>query len=136
VVLPPLAASILAEALQRPRPAGATHLFSRKGHSAVDGWSKAKKRLDSLIAQSSAGPLEPWRINDIRTSFPQLAADEAGIDFMVAEACLWRISRVFSGRGAKIWARSEHMMEMRSEALATWEQVLMAKVDRLTPAPS
>ena len=97
---------------------------SRTGNTPLDGWSKAKRALDEELAlRTRRGQFEPWWLNDLRTSFPGLAVGHAGVDPMVAEGRLGRLSR-FGSTQAKLWAQSNAMAEQASAALAVWDAVL------------
>lgn len=123
IALPPLAQTILREAMDG-RKDGATYVLSRTGKSAIDGWAKAKKRLDGHICSTPHGAtFARWQIQDLRLSFPALAVEHAGVEPIIAEACLMRSSRFTSPRD-KEWMRSEQMAERRSDALRCWAAAL------------
>jgi integrase len=48
-----------------PRVAGGL-AFSTNGRTAVSGFSRAKERLDDLMAKALGGPIEPWILHDLR----------------------------------------------------------------------
>lgn len=127
IALPPLAQTILREAMDG-RKKGAAYVLSRTGQSAIDGWAKAKKRLDEHIRSTPQGAtFAPWQIQDLRLSFPALAVEHAGVEPVIAEACLMRSSR-FSSPREKEWLRSEQMAELRSDALRGWGTALEARL--------
>jgi len=61
--LPALARQILAEV---PRFAGAYVFTTTSGRRPVSGFSKAKLRTDAAAKELAGGPLEPWRVHDLR----------------------------------------------------------------------
>src|SRR4051812_3774024 len=53
-----------------PRIDGSTFLFTTIGTSPVSGISKAKAKLDELIANANGGrTIPPWRVHDLRRTF-------------------------------------------------------------------
>ncbi|HEY4030855.1 MAG TPA: hypothetical protein VGM25_10960 [Caulobacteraceae bacterium] len=123
LLLPSLTCQIVEAAVANRNPSG-EFILSRAGKTPLDGWSKAKRELDAELARRRDGGLsEPWWLNDLRTSFPALAIEHAGVDAMVAEACLGRTSR-YSNPDTKLWLQASVMDEHVSEALAAWDDVL------------
>lgn len=128
IVLPPLAQEIVDAAIIGRRPGG-EFILSRTGRTALSGWSKAKRALDQQLAlQSQRGQFEPWWLNDLRMSFPALAAEHAGVDPAVAEACLGRVSR-FWRPDDKIWMQFSSTAKQASRALADWDAVLARELN-------
>ena len=65
--LVPLSGDSVALLNELPRFAGGDYLFStRAGRNPVNGFSKAKARLDGLLAEEMPSPPEPWVLHDIR----------------------------------------------------------------------
>jgi integrase len=123
IVLSPMAREIVEAAVVGRRPDG-EFILSRTGKTPLDGWSKAKRALDEELARMKGrGQFEPWWLNDLRMSFPALAVEHAGVDPIVAEARLGRVSR-FWHPDDKMWVQFHSTAEMASQALADWDAVL------------
>jgi integrase len=116
VPLSPQAAVILE---RLPRIAGETDLiFTTNGRTAVSGFSRAKARIDRLIANMNGGePLTSWVLHDIRRSVASgLAA--LGINLPVIERCLNHVSGSFGGI-VGVYQRHRFADEMRA-AMERW----------------
>jgi hypothetical protein len=123
IVLPPLAREIV-EAAVVGCASGGEFMLSRTGKTPLDGWSKAKRALDEELARRTRrGQFESWWLNDLRTSFPALAVEHAGVDPPIAEARLGRVSR-FWHPDDKLWVQFHSTAELASQALAAWDAVL------------
>jgi integrase len=86
-------------------------VFSTTGSTPVSGWSKVKRRLDSLMG------VEPWRVHDLRrTAVTGMA--ELNISTDVIELT---VNHVSGSRGgiAGVYNRSEKIDERR-KALEAW----------------
>lgn len=90
---------------KRVRPAGGWprrgFLFSTNGETTVSGFSKAKGRLEALVAKENAkrdDPLliEPWRFHDLRRTLAT-GMQRLGVRFEVTEAILNHVSGSKSG---------------------------------------
>jgi integrase len=142
VPLPPLAICVLTDALgARPNvdEVGGNSLlvFSTTGVTPISGWSKAKARLDSLIAKARRnvaieGGVEPdtmpaWRIHDLRRSFATLACDVLHIDPIVADRCLNHVGASTTSSISRVYGRSE-MIDQRRAALNAWAKLLTTAV--------
>ena len=67
--LVPLSADVLELLEQLPRWTGGDHLFSTTdGAKPINGFSKAKARLDELVIEELGHEPEPWQVHDIRRS--------------------------------------------------------------------
>jgi integrase len=118
VPLSPLATAMLAKALAS-RPPGSQPVFTTTGQRSISGWSKAKARLDGLIAADGAPQLAPWRLHDLRRSFATLACDELQIDPAVADRCLNHVGSSTRSTIARVYGRGE-MFAQRDAALRAW----------------
>ncbi len=136
VPLSPLARDALVAALAS-RPKDAPLVFTTTGTTSVSGWSKAKARLDSLIAAKRTEeaakegrrpePLAPWRLHDLRRSFATLACDVLHIDPAVADRCLNHVGASTTSTIGRVYGRSE-MFDQRKAALFAWSALLEAAV--------
>jgi integrase len=126
IPLPTAAARLIEESLER-RPPGSDFVFTTTGVTAISGWSRAKRRLDRLIARRRSPELlpAPWRLNDLRSSFAALAANVLAIDSLVIERCLGRVSG-YANPVAKEWAHSEAMRGEHRLALERWAELVTA----------
>ena len=125
--LVPLTDQALALIEPLPRFAGGDCLFSStSGKKPVSGFSKAKARLDALMAADLGTTLKPWRTHDIRRTVRTRLASLRVPDH-VAEAVL--------GHGKKglqrVYDQHTYEPEMR-EALTLWAAKLR---DIVTPPP-
>lgn len=94
-------------------------VFTTTGQTPVSGISRAKKRLDKLVADS----VEPWRIHDLRSSMATALA-EAGEPENVVDRIL-NHSAVGSAPSAvaRIYNQSE-LLPQRARALDRWSQMV------------
>jgi len=128
---PPAVGKILIRAIAS-RPAGSHLVFSTNGSTPISGWSKAKTRIDGLIAADDAEfpdamPLAPWRFHDFRRSFATIASDELGIDRAVADRCLNHVGASTTSTISRVYARSE-LFDQRREALRAWSDAVLTAV--------
>lgn len=97
-------------------------VFATSSGAGFTGYSKGKKRLDSLIEEKLGEPLQPWRLHDLRrtlaTNFQRL-----GVRFEVTEAVLNHVSGSRAGV-AGIYQRHDWNEEKR-EALNDWNERLV-----------
>jgi hypothetical protein len=103
---------------------GSNLLFSTTGATPISGWSRAKRRLDAQIEQQSSHQLEPWRLNDLRSSFEHIVQQDCGRDRLVVERCLGRIS-AFTDPLSREWASSDAMQSEVDAALAAWATLVV-----------
>ena len=124
------AKTVIVEALEA-REATGDFLFSTTGRSPVSGWSRAKSRLDAIIAaRRSAGGqrlLEPWRIHDLRRSFATLACDVLHVDPAVADRCLNHVGAATTSTISRIYGRNE-LFDQRRDALAGWAVLVQGAI--------
>jgi integrase len=98
------------------RVPGSEFVFTTTGTTPVSGWSKTKRRLDSLMPDVPA-----WRIHDLRrTAVTGMA--RAGADLAVIERAVNHISGSFAGITG-IYQRHQFRAEVRA-ALAAWADLL------------
>lgn len=121
------------------------YVFTTTGKTAVSGYSRAKKRLDTalhslrteaLAASGEAVTAMPnWRVHDLRRTLAT-GLQRIGIRFEVTEAILNHVSGARSGV-AGVYQRHDWAEEKR-EALERWDQALSRLVTepagRLVPA--
>jgi integrase len=118
-------------------PKGSDLVFTTTGTTGISGWSKAKRRLDEIIAakRSAEGGMPAWRLNDFRRSFIELSAERLGGDRETLLACTGRVSH-FSTELAKEWLRTPHMIMLRAEAMFRWSALLESAVAAAEPRAS
>lgn len=105
-----------------PKIAG-THalVFTTTGETAVSGFSRAKRNLDSAIAEDGGGEVPPWTLHDLRRTVAT-NMQRLGIPPHVTEAVLNHKSGTIRGVAA-IYARHDYANEKR-EALDAWSDHL------------
>jgi integrase len=106
-------------------------VFSTNGRTAVSGFSRAKERLDSLMADALGAPVEPWILHDLRRS---AATGMAGLK--IAPHVVDRVLNHTSGtiRGvARVYNRFEYADE-RKAALDAWGRKVEATVSGVETA--
>jgi len=130
VPLSTLALEVLGEAkeaarnlLTKPEDAEpATYVFTTRGDRAISGYSKAKARLDRVVAlgRSEAGlpDLDPWTIHDLRRTVGTGLGKLSVLRFIIARV-LNHADRSVTG----IYDRHEYLAEKRN-ALDTWANYL------------
>jgi integrase len=131
VPLPPLARTIIKAAIaHQGRPQKSPFVFSTTKDTSVSGFSKAKKRIDRLIALHRAREAEVagveaeqmphWTFHDLRTTFTTLACEELGVDAAVADRILNHVASATTSKIMRIYNKSE-LFEPRRQALHAWE---------------
>ena len=90
-------------------------VFTMTGKTAVSGFSRAKARLDGLMAMRIGQGGAPWRTHDIRRSVATHMAEQLGINEGVIE-------RILNHRmqGVKAVYQRQEYRERRREALLRW----------------
>jgi integrase len=101
-------------------------IFSTTGKTSISGFSKAKARLDHIMAAKLSKPLRPWRAHDLRRSMATHMGEQLGIDQGVVERILNHVSGTQGGLMG-IYQRQEYR-EKRRQALMAWGSF----VERLT----
>lgn len=107
-----------------PRIKGAL-IFTTNGRTAVSGFSRAKERLDAIMAKAAGRDIAPWILHDLRRT---AATGMAGL--RIAPHVVDRILNHTSGtiRGvARVYNRFEYADERRT-ALDAWGRVVEAIV--------
>lgn len=142
VPLSRLARSLLSSAIaDESRPQDSDLAFTTTGETPVSGYSKAKKRVDSLIremrryaaAEKDVQPIvmEHWTLHDLRTSFNTIACEDLLIDAAVADRILNHVATATTSKVMRIYNKSE-LFEPRRRALEAWSDFLEKQV--LPPA--
>jgi integrase len=122
VPLPSLARAILAGLKQVAGKPG--YFFSTTGGTPVSGFSKTKRRLDTLMAaaEPDATEIRPWRLHDLRrtcaTGMAESPPTGLGIAPHIIEACLNHVSGHKVGV-AGVYNKAEYLPEKRV-ALERW----------------
>jgi integrase len=108
-------------------------VFSTTGKTPVSGFSKAKKRLDDLIAKELDGRFTPWRTHDLRRTVAT-GLQRLGTRLEVTEAVLNHVSGSRSGI-VGVYQRHDWKDEKRV-ALGAWaEHVLEVAGRAVRPLP-
>ncbi len=136
VALSPAAIAAIQSA---PRVAGSSWIFTENGENAINGWSKAKTRLDAgmlAIARDEATKagvndvdaivIPHWTIHDIRRTVASGLA-RLGVAVQVTEAVLNHRSGTVSGIVA-VYQRHDYAAEKRL-ALLKWSRHLLSLVE-------
>jgi integrase len=98
-------------------------VFTTDGESHINGFAKAKSRLDTYIA-AAGGEVKPWTLHDLRRS-----AATHMVRLGVAEEVVGRVlNHAPKGVTAKVYALHTYAPEKRS-ALDRWAAELMRAVD-------
>lgn len=108
-----------------PRRTDTDFIFSTNGKTAVSGFSKAKSRLDDIIAEKNAGQkISDWRLHDFRRSCVTWLAG-AGFNPAVADKILNHKTATGITTVGKVYQRAEYLTE-RKQALEAWGQHVQA----------
>lgn len=129
--MPRLAADLLSEAIAAvERPVHSDLVFTTTGDTSVSGFSKAKARLDRLIAEgrakrnlSNCSGMPHWTIHDLRTTFRTLASEELGADMNAVDRMLNHVASSTTSKIKRVYNRSE-MFNARKEVSQNWEGFL------------
>jgi integrase len=113
----PLGPLAIAE-LRRIERTEAEYILSTTGRTPPSGWSKAKLRLDTLVAKQLERTPPSWRTHDLRRTVAT-GLQRLGIRFEVTEAILNHVSGSRSGV-AGIYQRHDWADEKRA-ALVAWD---------------
>jgi integrase len=102
-----------------PRRTDTDLIFSTNGKTAVSGFSKAKARLDSLIAKGDPKiEIANWRLHDFRRTCVTWLAG-AGFNPAVADKILNHTTATGITTVGKVYQRAEYLQE-RKQALNAW----------------
>ena len=125
----PLSPEAIAIIKGLPRFSGSRFVFS-PGKTAPSGFSRAKTRIDGLIAKLNDGnAIEPWILHDLRRSVASgLAA--LGTNLPVIERCLNHVSGSFAGI-VGVYQRHDFADEMRA-AMDRWGRNVETSVNGAT----
>jgi integrase len=109
--------------LLKELPRLGSFVFTTDGESHINGFAKAKSRLDTYIA-AAGGEVKPWTLHDLRRS-----AATHMVRLGVAEEVVGRVlNHAPKGVTAKVYALHTYAPEKRS-ALDRWAAELMRAVD-------
>jgi integrase len=100
-------------------------VFTTNGRTAVSGWSKAKRLLDTAAAEINGEPLALWRIHDVRRSIAT-GLQRLGVGLQTIESVLGHVSGSRAGI-VGVYQRHEFESEKRA-ALDAWAH----EVERIT----
>ena len=95
-----------------PRVQGQILLFTTNGTTAVSGFSKVKKRLDTISG------VDDWRFHDLRRSFATHSTEKLGISPVIADKILNHVTGQVRGVAA-VYQQGEYLQERRA-ALQRW----------------
>jgi integrase len=124
----PLSDDTLGLLEQLPRWDAGDYLFSTTGGvKPVNGFSKAKSRLDELAAEELGRELEPWVTHDIRRTV-RTRLSQLKIEERVAEKVLGHEKKGIT----KVYDRWEFLDERR-QALAAWAHKLRNIIEQPPP---
>ena len=104
-------------------PAG--FVFCTNGTTAASGFSRAKQRIDALMAAEAT--IAPWRFHDLRRTVATGMA-RLGVQLPVVERCLNHVSGSFAGV-AGVYQRHQFKLE-RIAAFNAWENFVVNLVKR------
>ena len=141
IPLSPLARSNHIEAIRHEdRPKNSKLVFTTTGDTPVSGFAKAKRRLDTAIAQArmehaaqaGADPqacemMPPWTIHALRTTFNTHACEILDVPPHVADRILNHVATATRSKIMRVYNKSE-LFEPRRQALIAWEELLLARV--------
>jgi integrase len=102
-----------------PRRTDTDLIFSTNGKTAVSGFSKAKSRLDEIMAEKNGGAaIQDWRLHDFRRSCVTWLAG-AGFNPAVADKILNHMTTTGITTVGRVYQRAEYLQE-RKQALEAW----------------
>jgi integrase len=121
-------------ALIQDLPRVGEYVFSANG-SGISGWSKAKRAIDVAAVELNGGPLQPWRLHDLRRT-AATGLQRLGVALQVIEAILGHVSGSRAGV-VGIYQRYQFLAEQKA-ALDAWgrevERIAGGKDRAFTPA--
>lgn len=116
--------------------ASADLVFTMTGTTPISGWSRAKRRLDSVIWAhrrarygDETSPMEPWRLYDIRRSFEGWVRVGGGVPKVVVERCLGRVASVVDP-GYRQWFFSADALATQALFLEDWARLIQIEAAR------
>ena len=98
-------------------------VFTTTGDTPVSGFSRMKRRLDTLVANHMRREINPWRLHDLRRTFAT-NMQRLGVRFEVTEALLNHRSGARSGV-AGVYQQHDWRPE-KHEAIRLWTERLRA----------
>ena len=108
-----------------PRRTDTDFIFSTNGKTAVSGFSKAKNRLNEIIAERNGDAKIPdWRLHDFRRSCVTWLAT-AGFNPAVADKILNHKTATGITTVGRVYQRAEYLQE-RKQALEAWGRHVQA----------
>jgi integrase len=112
-----------------PHESAGPFLFSSDGGARpVSGFSKAKARLDRLLAEHFGRPLPPWVVHDLRRSMAT-HMERIGVEPHVIEVCLGHVLKGVAGT-----YRQYGYLPEKARALQAWaNELLVASRGTLGP---
>ncbi len=108
-------------------------VLTTNGTTPVSGFSRAKARLDRLIAQHATHDMPPWRLHDLRRSFAT-NMQRLDVRFEVTEALLNHVSGSRGGV-AGVYQRHDWAGEKR-EAMDKWSDKLKSLISSIDEVSS
>jgi integrase len=128
VHLVPLSADVLELLEQLPRWTQGDHLFSTTdGAKPVNGFSKAKSRLDELMAEELGRELEPWVIHDLRRTV-RTRLSQLKVHPEIAELVIGH-----NRKGLHAVYDQHEALDERREALEAWAHKLRTIIESPPP---
>jgi integrase len=92
----PLSDAVVVVLENLPRIAGAGYVFTTNGSTPVSGFSRAKRRIDDIVAQALGSAPPQWVLHDLRRTCATGMA-RLGVDLPVIEKVLNHVSGSFAG---------------------------------------
>ena len=122
--LVPLSSPMIELLSALPRIGDCDYVFTTNGKTAINGFSKAKSRIETYMAADERDPPEPWCLHDLRRT----AATHMGRLGILEEVVGKVLNHASAGVTAKVYALHRYEPEKRS-ALDRWAAELMRAVE-------
>ncbi len=113
-------------------------IFSTTGTTAVSGFAKAKRRIDSAIEINRKSecerlgttyqPMPHWTVHDLRTTFSTHASERLGVHISVTDRILNHVATATHSKLARIYNQAE-IFDQRKAAMKAWEQLVLETVE-------
>ena len=124
----PLSDDAMALLEQLPRWGAGNHLFSTTdGAKAVNGFSKAKRRLDELATEFLDHPIEPWVTHDLRRTV-RTRLSQLKVPYEIAELVIGH-----ARQGLHAIYDQHEAIDERREALKAWARKLRLIIEPPSP---
>lgn len=121
--LVPLAPSVVKIIEAMPVVGEGDLLFTTTGRTPISGFSKAKERVDTWIAnkRKEAGdrPMPEWNLHDLRRTMVTMMNERLGIAPHIVEACVNHVSGGAKAGIAGVYNKALYLRERR-EAMVAW----------------